>query len=104
MKIIGQSNEDYIVKVSSVELANILGLYSSWESEFREAVAKAIKNETNIPISKIYEHYYALKDVISRNVGYDNARKRLQEMLEALTPVEDLLVKEMEVLNEGNKA
>lgn len=104
MKIIGQSNDGYVVKVSSVELANILGLYSNWENEFRGEVAKAIKYETEIPVSRIYQKYYNLKKVISANKGYDNARSKLEEMLEALTPIEDLLVKEMEVLNEDNKA
>lgn len=103
MKIIGQANEGYIVNVSSVELANILGLYSSYDSEFREAVNRAIKYETDIPISDIYKHYYNLKSVVA-SPEYDTARAKLTKMLEALTPIDNLLKQEMEALNEDNKS
>lgn len=104
MKIIGQANENYIVSVSSVELANILGFYSNWDDGFRGAVATAIKHETDLQVSKIYEHYYNLKHVVTSNEGYDNARKRLEDMLKALTPIEDLLIEEKKLIDEDNKA
>ena len=88
MKIIAaMPNERILVSLKENELANLLGEYSrhNVKSEF---INQAIKSETEIDISDIYDKH-SLIVAIQKTSEYDTARRKLENMLEALTPIEN---------------
>jgi len=93
MKIISRvPKEKVMVVMSEDELANILGHYSRYSDGFIKSIEAAIAAETEFDIREIYNKYRLIKSIQERAV-YDRARAKLEGMLDALTPIEDLLNK-----------
>ena len=96
MEIISRVPEEKVlVMLSEDELANILGHYSKYskvsDSEsFHEFLNKGIKNRLQIEVSDIYKKAEAVQRIMSSS-SYDKARTKLENMLKALTPIEDKL-------------
>ena len=87
MKIISEiSDEKVLVSLKKDELANLLGEYSSYKVK-REFLQQVIKNETEIEISDIYKKHLLINS-LQKTSDYDKARAKLQNILEALTPIE----------------
>lgn len=102
MRILGASNdEDYIVQLTKGELTNILGFYSKYDKDLNDILKKA-KNGIEIPVSKVYLNYHNIKGIVNSS-EYSKARNKLNEMLNALEPIELLLTKLKEEY-EANKA
>ena len=102
MKILGASNdEDYIVQLTKGELANILGFYSKYDVEFVRIAKEALKGKP-IPISLIYENYWKIKSIVESS-EYSNAKSKLQEMIDAIEPI-DKLISKLKKEYETNKA
>jgi hypothetical protein len=76
-----------LVTMTKDELANILGQSSKYSIE-KDFIYEAIKNQTNLNASDIYNKHVLIKDIQNLS-SYNTARKRLEEMLKALTPIED---------------
>lgn len=91
MKVIGKAEDYYIVQVHESELAPIIGCKSNYDADFRNIVNSSLKG-ADIKVSKIYQNYCKVKSISSSN-KYDLARTKLEEMLEALTPLEELVNK-----------
>lgn len=92
MKVIGEAGEEsYIVQMSSEELANVLGFYSKYDADLHQLI-KQSRNGTNIPISSVYQNYFKVKGIVESS-DYDKARTKLNEMLNALKPIEELVTK-----------
>ena len=93
MKIISEIpsksySSEYLVKISKGELEDILGL--EYDKLKYEDIKDAIKNESILEVGKIYSQYYNFKNHLNKS-SYDTARKKLEDMLSALTPIEDLI-------------
>lgn len=93
MKIIGIANDNVIIEADKNEIANLVGAYSKhqldkekdgydYDTLFRVGV--------KFNISKIYNKMRNLQ-YIKINSEYDSARSKLKEMLDSLTPIEDLV-------------
>ncbi|HZI26244.1 MAG TPA: hypothetical protein VFD46_14265 [Chryseolinea sp.] len=92
MKIIAQTpNERVLVSLTDNELANLLGEYSRYDVK-REFMEHAIKNETEIEISDIYQKHRLIADM-QKNSEYESARHQLEKLLRALTPIENKIAK-----------
>lgn len=90
MEILGTSNnENYIVQLTEVELANILGFYSRYDVDFIKMVKEAMGRKS-IPISLIYQNYYRIKSIVE-NSEYTKAKTKLQEMINAIEPIDKLI-------------
>lgn len=90
MKIVSEiAKDNYLLKVSKKELANILGNSSPGDLNYR-FLEDAIATEKNLEVSKIYQHYDLLKSKLKEN-DYSKAKRKLEEMIEALTPIDSLL-------------
>lgn len=91
MKVISKIGDShYLLKVSETELANILGYNSSYSDNFKPKVESAIRFETDLKISGIYSKYHNIK-VLQTSDNINKARLELNKILEALTPIEDIL-------------
>lgn len=95
MKVIAETtfdglNRNYLVSVTESELANIMGYVGSYAMPIK--IPNLIKDGTDVPISDIYKHYSKFRDQLDQR-EYDKARTKLKEMLNALTPIEDLINK-----------
>ena len=102
MKILGASNdEDYIVQLTKGELANILGFYSKYDVEFVRIAKEALKGKP-IPISLIYGNYWKIKNIVESS-EYSKAKSKLQEMIDAIEPIDELISK-LKKEYETNKA
>jgi len=83
MKVIAKLPDDKcLVEVTNDELANICGHYSRYAKEFN------INIGIDINISDIYKKH-DLIITLQKLRSYDTARKKLNDMLNALTPIED---------------
>lgn len=92
MKIIAETpNERVLVSLRKDELANILGEYSKFDVK-REFMETAIKNETEIDICDIYQKHRLIVD-LQKQSEYEQARYKLNKLLEALTPIENKILK-----------
>ena len=93
-------NERVLISIKRDELANLLGEYSKYDVK-KEFIDQAIKTETEIEISDIYVKHRLIND-IQNKAEYDKARRKLEEILIALTPIEN----KVETLfnNNGGKA
>lgn len=88
MKIISQLPEDKVlVSLDRGELANILGEYSKFDIK-KEVLDELIIEGTNISISDIYSKHRLIHG-IQHSSDYNTARRKLEEMLSALTPIEN---------------
>ena len=87
MKIIAKSaNGKLLVEMNEQECGTILGefLISS------ENITKSINTSIDYPVSKIYHRYKTVQSLVLES-EYHKARTKLQQMLNALTPIESLL-------------
>ncbi len=83
MKTIAElPNDKVLVEMTKLELANICGHHSNISDNFKLNIGVEVK------ISDIYEKH-RLIGALQRSQEYDKARKKLEEMLNALTPIED---------------
>lgn len=90
MKVISEILKDKVlVSLTKKELANLLGEYSEYDIK-REVLDNMISQEIDFPISDFYMQHYRINQ-LQRQADYNKARFRLEEMLEALTPIENLL-------------
>jgi len=93
MKIISRvPKEKVMVVMSEDELANILGHFSRYSDGFIKSIEAAIAAEREFDVVEAYKKHYLIKSIQERAV-YDRARAKLEDMLKALTPIEDLLNK-----------
>lgn len=90
MKIIGNAAEHYILRVSKEEMANIMGLSSSYVNDFHKKVDNAAKNQTDIKVSDIYRKHHSLEYLLKQK-PFSDARKELNAMCERLKPIEALI-------------
>lgn len=79
-------NRYVLVEMTENELANIMGEYSHYDIP----IDKLVKEGTDIQISQIYEQYNIYRNIL-KLADYDKARRKLEDMLKALTPIEGLL-------------
>lgn len=90
MKIIGTvGKEEFLVQVSKTEIANLCGQYSISSNGFD---MNNLTIGSTINISEIYRKHILINSYLTRS-DYDTARKHLKEMLDALTPIENLITK-----------
>lgn len=90
MKIIGTvGKEELLVQVTRNEIANLCGQYGTHSNGFD---TNNLNVGTTINISEIYRKHILINSYLNQS-EYDKARKKLQEMLDALTPIENLIVK-----------
>lgn len=90
MKIISEVPEgSVLVKMTLNELANVTGFSNYHSSGFMDTIREAIKKETIIPVSVIYKQHEAVTSIL-REPEYYKARTKLNDMLQALTPIEGL--------------
>jgi hypothetical protein len=91
MIIMGEAKDSFIVELSKDELARVLG-YNGWHAPgFIGATKRAIIDRSNVDVSRVYSKYTSIAKVLSdQQHDYDKARTKLQEMLDALTPIEPL--------------
>ena len=88
MKIISQMpNERVLISIKDDELANILGSYSKYDIK-KDFIDQAIKTEVEIEICDIYQKHRLINS-IQNSAEYETARRKLEEMLRALTPIEN---------------
>ena len=64
-----------------------MGKYSKYDIIFAD-----LKEDAEVNISSIYNQHYALTNLLN-TPDYDLARTKLKNMLEVLTPVDNLLEK-----------
>lgn len=103
MKIISKVPTDKVMVVMTThELANVMGNYSHYSDRQSQAVDKAIREEINLPISDIYKKHYLITSLV-KQADYDRARRKLEDMVEAMTPVEDMLEKLSKAIKEEQK-
>lgn len=88
MRILGENNEGFIVSLSKVEIANIFGLYSEFSDGFKTKLKQA--EGEDIPISTIYQHYFAVKNILNAP-EYDKAISKLKDMQQVLTSIDPLI-------------
>ncbi len=91
MKIISRiPNESYLIKVNKDELANIMGeAYGSLLK--RDVIDHLIVTEIDTNISDIYKKHSLITDLQSGD-SYLDARKQLEKLLRALTPIESKIL------------
>lgn len=90
MKIISKIPTDkFLVKINKDELANLLGEPSGYRLE-NDKINSMIQLETEVPISTIYSKHSLIKSIQNQD-NYEKARRKLTEMLNALTPIENLI-------------
>lgn len=81
VKIIGTTQEGYILSASLEEIANLLGFYSAYDDK---AKVRDLKSGTEIKISGLYQHLYALSSM-KKKLG--EAQSALRECADRITPV-----------------
>ena len=90
MKVISEIPKGKVlVSLTRKELANLLGEYSEYDIK-REVLDNLISEETDFPISRIYLKHSQINK-LQKQASYDKARFKLEEMLEALTPIESFI-------------
>lgn len=83
MRVIAElPNDKVLVEMSKDEFANIIGYYSKNSGSFQ------IKIGVDVDISDIYRKHNLIKS-LQNTAEYDRARKKLKDILDALTPIED---------------
>ncbi len=99
MKIISKIPDDsFLLKVTSQELANILGFHSKYDIK-DEFLKPAMSLEKDIEICDIYKDYHRITGILNSSEG-ETARGKLNNMLKALTPIENKmqsLIKETKI-------
>lgn len=89
MRIIAkQEGNRYLVQLHEDELANLIGEYSMC-SVSREIKDK-FKEGAEVNISKIYSQHRGIKE-LQDSKKYQNAKKELQKMINALEPIQGLI-------------
>lgn len=87
MKIISKiPGERVLVSLKEDELSNVLGEYSRYDIK-EKFYEQAIKGELEIDISDIYKKHRLIHSLQNQS-DYQKARGKLEELLEALTPIE----------------
>lgn len=85
MKIIAELPDNKVlVELTKDELANIIGHYSHYDEGFKEK----IKIGATVDVSDIYKKHRLIKS-LQDSKEYDQARKKVKDILDALTPIED---------------
>lgn len=83
MKVIAELPSDKVlVELSTTELANVCGHYGTMSAGFK------VKIGAEVDISDIYSKHKKIHS-LQCSSDYDKARKKLETMLQALTPIED---------------
>lgn len=84
---VNTSNDRILVNLTLDELANILGETFGMNLK-KDFINDCISKETEIEISDIYKKHSLIKNLQNQR-EYDKARKKLEDILEALTPIEE---------------
>lgn len=88
MKIISEIPEDrLLITIHKDEFVKLLGHFSKYDIE-SGVIKEFIKSERDINISDIYNKHKLIHG-LQTLPSYNTARAKLQEMLDALTPIED---------------
>lgn len=90
MKVLSNNGDKYFVELHKDEMANVLGLRSSWDDGFNTKVKQSLESGENIKISEIYNKHQDFNYLLEQ-MPYSNARKELEKMLEKLEPIEALI-------------
>lgn len=87
MKIIAKSgNGQLLIEMNEKECGIILGEFQISS----ENITKSINASIDYPVSRIYNKYKNIQSLVLES-EYNKARTKLQQMLNALTPIESLL-------------
>lgn len=76
MKILGKTNDGFILGASKSEIANLIGYYSEYDS--------TISNLTIGDDVQVHRMFQKLYDLVSRKKNIREAKKHVQELLELL--------------------
>lgn len=82
MKIIGESQDGYILQASKSEVANIVGHYSNYSEGFKANVGVII------PISSMYAN---LKELANSRAALEEAGRVLHRLADSLKIVEPII-------------
>ena len=100
MKIISKvPTNKVMVVMTTEELANVMGNHSEYSDNQAQAIDKAIREELDLPISNIYMKHYLITALVNQS-EYDTARRKLKDMLHAITPIEDMIEKLSKAIEE----
>lgn len=112
MKIIAEiPGDEFLIKLNVKELSNLLDIeLSSGQTLYntdREVLKKAIITGSNVEMNELYKASKTIKNFIKTNHVQNNLA-RLQQVLDALKPMNNLLEEvnnafETSILNEINK-
>jgi hypothetical protein len=85
--------------MTTTEAANVLGAYSAYQLDSINKTWKTVLHK-EVPISDIYSQYHSIIS-LQTSSNYNEARAKLKEMLEALTPIERL-INDLSIIKEEN--
>lgn len=94
MKIISEiPTEKILVSMTKDEFANIVGFYSHYalNGERKNIINDAIKEEREINISEIFQQHQLITE-LQKSDNFQEARRKLNSMLKALTVIENKVV------------
>lgn len=90
MKIIGRSENGYIINATHDEVVNLLGYYSKYAQEYKN---KAIGIGSEINVSDMYNQLYKLANSHDDIVRAKDALKKCIENLELVNPLVNISIK-----------
>ena len=80
MKIIGQSNDDFVIVASKTEVARLVGFYS-------EHSGCKLYPGLEIPVNPMFDQLYAIKDIRGAIKSIRDAAAHLAKALETKMPI-----------------
>lgn len=92
MKIIAEiKGNKVLVEMDKDEIANVLGVYSRYNLDKMHENWNSIMNK-DLKVSDIYTKHSKIR-ALQNEAEYSTARAKLKELLDVLTPIEDLATK-----------
>lgn len=88
MKIIGESQDTFILEASKDEVANLTGYYSKYDDKFKATVGSKIK------ISAMYGQLYNLKNNQPELKKVVDKLRTIADLLEPVCPVIEAQIKD----------
>ena len=96
MKIIGETENGFILEASKDEVANLKGFYSDYNLSKNN---KELESKIGgiIEIEPIYNRYRAFESII-KSTDFSKALDRLKDTVAVLTPVQELFNQTKEII------